>query len=63
VIQAVAPAATPIAAPAAMPIVPKEPERPLYHHRLDYPEQMSALQLHWDGIISPMFHHHRRRIY
>ena len=58
----------PTISPGVAPIVPtveipREPERPLYHHRLDYPEQMSALQNHWDSLISPMFHHHRRRIY
>ena len=58
----------PTIAPRVAPIVPtveipREPERPLYHHRLDYPEQMSALQNHWDSLIVPMFHHHRRRMY
>ena len=44
-------------------ITPKEPERSHYHHRMDYHEQVSTEEAHWDNIINPMFHHHRRRIY
>ena len=51
------------AAPIAPIVAPREPERPLYRHRMDYPEQVSAEENHWDSLIIPMFHHHRRRIY
>jgi hypothetical protein len=44
-------------------IAPREPERAPYHHRMDYHEQVSAEEAHWDGMVGPMFHHHRRRIY
>ena len=58
--EEVAPAVASVVVPA---IIPKEPERGPYRHRLGYHEQVTAEEAHWNGIINPMFHHHRRRIY
>ena len=62
--EPVASAKQPVIPPSVqIAIAPREPERSPYQHRMDYHEQVSTLEAHWDGIINPMFHHHRRRIY
>jgi hypothetical protein len=64
VAKAVAKVVAPVVQPVIVPLsTPKDPERAPYHHRMDYHEQMSAEEAHWDGVVGPMFHHHRRRIY
>ena len=62
--EPVASAKQPVIPPSVqIAIAPREPERAPYQHRMDYHEEVSTLEAHWDGIINPMFHHHRRRIY
>jgi hypothetical protein len=64
--EPVASVVTPVVTPppaVQIVIAQKEPERSPYHHRMDYHEQVSAEEAHWDGVVGAMFHHHRRRIY
>ena len=43
--------------------IPREPERPLYRHRMTYQDQVSAEESDLQTQIQGMFHHRRQRIY
>ena len=64
VARAIQPAIQPAEVPESMPAIqPAIQPKELFRHRMEYHQQKSALESHWDSIISPMFHNHQQRIY
>jgi hypothetical protein len=64
VARAIQPAIQPAEVPESMPAIqPAIQPKELFRHRMEYHQQKSALESHWDGIIIPMFHRPLSRMY